>query len=170
MLTKEQKKQLVEYVRERVQISKSLVFIDYRGLTVAEFGEIKKTLRREGSELRVIKKRLLERAAKDAGVEVNAKDLEGQVAVAFSLQDEVSAAKIIESFAKKNEKIKMLGGVLDKVQISADSVKALAKLPSKQELIAQVVRTINAPVSSFVQVLSGNIRGLVQVLKAVSEK
>jgi len=170
MLTKEQKKQLVEYVRERVQISKSLVFIDYRGLTVAEFGEIKKTLRREGSELRVIKKRLLERAAKDAGVEVNAKDLEGQVAVAFSLQDEVSAAKIIESFAKKNEKIKMLGGVLDKVQISADSVKALAKLPSKQELIAQVVRTINAPVSSFVRVLSGNIRGLVQVLKAVSEK
>lgn len=170
MLTKEQKKQVVEHVRERIGVSKSVVFIDYKGLTVAEFGEMKKTLRQEGSELRVVKKRLLERAGQEAGVRVNAKDLDGQVAVAFSLQDEVGAAKIIQTFAKKNEKIKMLGGILEGAQISADSVQALAKLPGRQELLAQVVGTMNAPLSSFVRVLSGNIRGFVQVLKAVSEK
>lgn len=170
MLTKNQKIEIVKNLTEKIKIAKSAVFVDYKGLKVKESTDLKKTLRKADAEYVVVKKTLLDIALKNAGIEgVDIKSMEGQVALSLSNADEVASAKIIDGFAKTNENIKMLGGLLGTQIMDAAQVKALAKIPSKEELLAKLVGTLNAPVSGFVNVLAGNIRGLVNVLKAVSE-
>lgn len=171
MLTKNQKIELVKELVEKIKASKSSVFVDFKGLKVKDATELKKFLRAEGVHYVVVRKTLLDIALKNAGVEgVSIKGMEGQVAIAISNADEVAAAKIIDTFAKTNENIKMLGGVLGSQILSAAEVKALAKIPSKEQLLGQLVGTLNAPISGFVNVLAGNLRGLVQVLNAVKEQ
>jgi len=170
MQTKEQKKSIIDTLAERLKNSKAIVFSDYKGLMVKDMMALRKELNKEGADLKVAKKTLINLAFKKAGIEFDTRKMEGQLAVATSENDEVVAAKIIAAVSKNNENLKILGGFLGDKEVSADEVKALAKLPSKEELLAKLVGTINAPVSGFVNVLAGNIRGFVQVLKAISEK
>lgn len=170
MLTRSQKEQVVSEVAEQAQSAKSAVFVDYRGLTVSDVRELKKKLREVGGTFRVVKKTLIARMAQRAGIEIDESVLDGQVAVVFSQEDEVAAVKAVSEFAKANKKLRILGGVLEKKMLLAASVEALAKMPSKQEMLARVVGTIQAPISGFVRVLGGNLQGLVTVLRAVSEK
>lgn len=171
MLTKSQKIELVKKLTEKIKVAKSAVFVDYKGLKVKDSTELKKSLRAEGVEYIVVRKTLLDIALKNAGIEgVSVKGMEGQVAISISNVDEVAAAKIIDIFAKTNENVKFLGGVLGNQVLSAAEVKALAKIPSKEQLLGQLVGTLNAPISGFVNVLAGNLRGLVQVLNAVKEQ
>jgi large subunit ribosomal protein L10 len=170
MLTKQQKIELVKGLTEKIKASKSSVFVDYKGLKVKDATDLKKQLREAAVEYVVVRKTLLDLALKNAGVEnVDIQSMEGQIAVSLSNADEVSAAKIIDKFAKTNQNIKMLGGVLGSQVMNENEVKALAKIPSKEELLSKLVGTLNAPVSGFVNVLAGNLRGLVQVLNAISE-
>jgi len=101
---------------------------------------------------------------------VNARSLEGQVSISFS-SDEVSAAKVIAPFAKKNDKVlRIIGGALGTTALDVAEVQALAKLPSQDELRGQLVGTLQAPITGFVRALSGNLSGLVRVLQAVAEQ
>lgn len=170
MQTKAQKEQLIATVVEKITAAKALVFADFKGLTVKEVTLLKRELRKSGSTLLVLKKTLLNIALEKAGAEVNGRKLEGQVAVAFSA-DEVSAAKAVADFAKpfRDKKI-IVGGALGIKALSAEEVKALAKLPTQDEMRAQLVGTLQAPIAGFVRVLSGNISGFVRVLQAVSDK
>lgn len=168
MLTKDQKKKIVSDLSENIKDSMSAVFVDYRGLKVKDLTALKKELRESGVKFKVAKKTLIEKALKDSGIDMGVKNLEGQIAVALS-GDEITGAKIIEKFGKTNENLKILAGVLEKKLMGAAEVRELAKLPGKEELLAKLVGTLNAPVSGFVNVLAGNMRGLVQVLKAISE-
>ena len=170
MQTKLQKKELVKNLAEKIKNSKAAVFSDFKGLTVKDMTLLRKELREKNVKLEVLKKTLLSLALKDAGIELDATKMEGQIAVAVSPDDEIAAAKIIAKLAKANQNIKMVGGLLGKDILSQEEVIALSKLPDKEELLAKLVGTIQRPVSGFVNVLAGNIRGLVQVLKAVSEK
>lgn len=169
MQTRNQKKELVKNLTEKVKKSKSVVFTDFKGVKVKDLTELKKELRKEGVDFKVLKKTLINIAFKEAGMEINTKEMEGQVAVSTSSKDEVAPAKIIDSFSKKIENLKILGGVLENKVMSREEVNALAKLPSKEELLGKLVGTIQAPISGFVNVCAGNIRGLVQVLKGISE-
>ena len=168
--TKQQKEELIKELVEKLKASKAVVFSDYKGLEVKDMTVLRKELRVAGVELQVLKKTLINIALKDAGIEMDAKKLEGQIAIAVSSKDEVAAAKIIAKMAKVNENLKIVGGILGVKELSSDEVNALAKLPSKEELLAKLVGTLNAPVSGFVNVLAGNLRGLVNVLKAVAER
>jgi large subunit ribosomal protein L10 len=170
MQTREQKKQLVKDLAEKISGSKSIVFADFKGVKVKDLTLLKKELRKEGVEFKVAKKKLIDIALEKEGIEARTKDMEGQVAVSLSTIDEVAPAKIIQKYAKANENLKILGGILGKRSMSIEEVKALAKLPSKEEMLATLVGTIQAPISGFARVLSGNLRGLVQVLKGISEK
>jgi large subunit ribosomal protein L10 len=171
MLTKQQKIELVKDLAEKIKVAKAAILVDYKGLKVKDSTDLKKSLRAGGVDYLVVRKTLLNIAFKNAGIEgLDMKAMEGQIALSLSNTDEVSGAKIIDSFAKKNENIKMIGGVLGKQLMDAAQVNALAKIPSKEELLAKLVGTLNAPVSGFVNVLAGNLRGLVQVLKAIEEK
>lgn len=169
MLTKDQKKQLVKDLAEKIKTAKSVVFADFRGLKVKDLSELKKELRKSNASFKVTKKTLMKIAFKDAGINFDPEKLEGQIAVSLS-DDEVSAAKTINIFSKKNENIKIVGGFVGEKKMSIEEMIALAKLPSREELLAKLVGTLNAPVSRFVNVLAGNLRGLVQVLKAVAER
>lgn len=169
--TKQEKEALIAQVAEKITASKALVFANFKGVSVKNVTAIRQELRKSGSSWQVLKKTLLNLALKDAGVEVDARSLEGQVGVAFS-HDEVAAAKAIADFQKANKEVTFTieGGALGKKSLSVEEVKALAKLPSQDELRAKLVGTLQAPIASFVRVLGGNLSGLVQVLKAIEEK
>lgn len=169
MLNKSQKKELVKELAQKLKASKATVFADYKGLSVKDMTALRQELRGAGVDIKVLKKTLISLALKDAGVELDARKLEGQIAVAISSGDEVAAAKIIAKVAKTNENLRIVGGLLEKNALTDKEVVALSKLPSKEELLGKLVGTLNAPVSGMVNVLAGNLRGLVQVLKAVGE-
>ncbi|EKE11758.1 MAG: 50S ribosomal protein L10 [uncultured bacterium] len=170
MQTKQQKEIIVKELAEKLKSSKAVVFSDYKGLKVKDMTVLRRELRAEGVDLSVAKKTLINIALKDAGIEMDVRELEGQIAIAVSEKDEVAAAKIIAKLAKVNENLKIVGGILGTKELTADEVNALAKLPSKEELLSKLVGTLNAPVSGFVNVLAGNMRGLVTALKAISDK
>jgi large subunit ribosomal protein L10 len=170
--SKIQKGEIMRNLTERIKKSKSIVFAGFNALGVKDNEALRLQLRAENGEYYVAKKTLLERALKEQGIEnLDTKSLEGKLAVIFSYEDEVSPAKVVDAFRKdKEDKIFFLGGILEGKLLSKTEVEALAKLPSKHELHAKLVGTLNAPISGFVNVLAGNIRNLVNVLKAIEEK
>lgn len=169
MLTRLQKEDIVNELTEQIKASKAIVFADYRGVKTNDINELKSRLKKEGTNLRVIKKKLVEISLKNAQIEVDVKSLEGQLAVTISDNDEIAPARILSKFAKENENLKILGGVLGVKGMDAKEIAALAKLPSKEEMLAKLVGTLNAPISGFVNVLAGNMRGLVNVVKAIAD-
>jgi large subunit ribosomal protein L10 len=170
--SKIQKQEIMRNLTERIKKSKSIVFAGFNALGVKDNEALRLILRKEHGEYYVAKKTLLERALKEQGIEnLDTKTLDGKLAVIFSYEDEVSPAKAVDAFRKdKEDKIFFLGGILEGRLLSKTEVEALAKLPSKQELLSRLVGTLNAPISGFVNVLAGNLRGLVTVLKAIEEK
>jgi large subunit ribosomal protein L10 len=171
MMKRAEKDVLIKQVAESAKAAKALVFSDFKGVAVKDISAIRGELRKSGSTFQVMKKTLLNIALRDAGIAVDARKLEGQVGVAFST-DEVSAAKAIADYMKANKDLKLsiVGGALEGKALSADEVKALAKLPSKDELRGILAGTLQAPIAGFVRALSGNLSGLVRVLNAVAEK
>ena len=169
MLTKDQKKKIVKDLTEKLKTGKVMIFSDFTGTTVGGMKELRDELRKTGATYKVTKKKLIDIAFKDAGIEADSVGLEGQIGLAIGQEDEVSAAKVLGQFSKKNKNFKILRGVLDNKIISDKEVIALASLPSREELLARFVGSINAPVSGFVNVLAGNLRNFVGVLKAISE-
>ena len=170
MLTRKNKEEIVKKLTDKLRLSKSVVFADFKGLKISDSFRLKRELKKEGSNLEVIKKSLISIALKNAKIDLDVRKMEGQVAVSISEQDEITPAKVLDKFSKDNENLKILGGILGDKVMSTDEVKALAKLPGKNELLAKLVGTLNAPISGFANVLAGNLRGLVQVLKAVGEQ
>jgi len=168
-LTRAQKEELVVELTEKIKASKSIVFADYSGVKTNDINELKNRLKKEGTNLRVIKKKLVDISLKNAKIEIDIKTLSGQLAVTISDNDEVAPARVLSKFAKENESLKILGGVLGVKGMTASEVTDLAKLPSKEEMLARLVGTLNAPLTGLVNVLSGNTRGLVTVLKAIAD-
>lgn len=169
MLTKKQKKELVRDLAERISNSKSAVLCDYKGLTVAEISQLRRALREVGAEMKVSKKTLIEIALKKVGIEMDIRRLEGQVGIVYGGEDEVSGAKTVYDFSKETDNLKILKGTLEKKELSDKEIIALAKLPSREELLARIVGSIKAPVSGLVNVLEGNLRGLVYALNAIKK-
>ena len=168
-----QKGEISRDLSEKIKKSKSIVFAGFNALGVKDNENLRAQLRKENGEYYVAKKTLLNLALKENKLDINIKNFDGKIAAIFSYADEVAPAKIIGNFRKDKEKegkIFFLGGVLEGKLLSKEQVEELSKLPSKRELYARLVGTLNAPISGFVNVLAGNLRGLVTVLKAISEK
>jgi len=171
MMKRTEKEALLKEVSTEAKAAKSLVFADYKSVTVKQLSDLRGELRKDGSRFKVLKKTILDLALRDAGIDVDARKLEGQVGVTFS-SDEVSAAKVIAGFIKENKetKLSILGGALEGKGLSAEEVNALAKLPTKDEMRAKLVGTIQAPVASFVRTLSGTYGGFVRTLDAIAKR
>jgi large subunit ribosomal protein L10 len=168
--TREQKQQMIEGLAGKFGKMKSAVFTAVSGYTMEDADALRRKGREQGVELMVTKKTLLARALKEAGVLVDETILEGSILTAVGLQDEVAPAKLIHEFFKDRESVRMVGGILEGKAMDAASVIQLAKLPSKQELLAKVVGSLNAPVSGFVRVLSDNLRGFLCALQAIKDR
>jgi large subunit ribosomal protein L10 len=168
-----QKQEIFRNLSERIKKSKSIIFAGFNALTVKDNENLRAQLRKENSEYYVAKKTLMNLAFKENKLDINVRDFDGKVAAVFSYEDEVASAKILGNFRKekdKDAKIFFLGGILEGKLLSQTEVEALSKLPSKQELYAKLVGSLNAPVSGFVNALAGNLRNLVYVLKAIEAK
>jgi len=164
----EEKSLVVSEIKEKFQQSSGIVLADYRGLTVAQVTQLRAKLRKAGVEYRVLKNTLVRRAADELGVEGLEPYLKGPTALAFSA-DPVAPAKILMDFAKENKlkKFQIKAGVLEGKVIGADNVKALADLPSREVLLAMVLRGMQAPLSGMVNVLQGPIRKMGYALEEV---
>ncbi len=166
--TKQQKEEEVKDLTDKLAEAKAVVFASYNSLTVSQTEDLRKSLRQEGAELKMAKKNLLKIAMKQHKIDETVVDnFTGSVTVAFGYQDEIAPAKILAKFSKTNDAMQIFGGILENSFIDANRVKALAILPTKDELLAKLVGTINAPVSGLVNVLAGNLRGLVYALNAI---
>lgn len=151
--------------------AKVVVLANFAGLTVKEAQELRRTLRTEQVEMQVIKKSLFQRLAKAQGwPEVPTDSLTGNLGVVFGYGDEVAAARLLHAFHKEHKAINIDGGVLEGSYLTANQIKSLATLPTREQLLAQLVGTLNAPITGFVRTLSGNLSGLVQVLSAQASK
>jgi large subunit ribosomal protein L10 len=169
MLTKQQKKEIVEELSKRIADSKTVVICDFKGLSVADLAEIRGKLRENNAEMMVAKKTLAKLAFEKAGIEIDTKSMEGQLAFVYGGESEVASPKTLAEFSKKKENLKILAGVLENKVIDADGVVNLSKIPSREELLAKMVGVIKSPISGFVNALSGNLRNLVQVLNQIKE-
>jgi large subunit ribosomal protein L10 len=170
-VSKQQKKEIIASLEEKLKRAKSVVFTKFFNVKANDINSLRVSFKEQGSEYVVAKKTLMDKAFEKTDVAgVAMRDMDGEVATVFGYEDEVAPAKILDTFAKTHEGIQMIGGILERRFIDANAVQALAKLPSKLELYAKVVGSIKAPVSGFVNVLAGNLRGLVTVLKAIEEK
>ena len=145
----ENKQVQVQEITEKFQSASSVVVVDYRGLNVAQVTELRKQLREAGVEFKVYKNTLTRRAAEAAGLEGINDVLVGPNAIAFSNEDVVAPAKIINEFAKKNEALEIKAGIIEGTISSVEDVKALAELPSREGLLSMLLSVLQAPVRNF---------------------
>lgn len=167
--TLNQKRKVVEGISKRIKSSKAIIFADYRGLTVEQDTEMRSALRKAGVDYKVVKNSLTRFAVKENGLDDINSYLTGPTSMASSETDPVAPAKVLSEYAKKFNKLEIKVGVVEGKVIDLKGIKALAELPPREILIAKALGGLNAPISGLVNVLNGNIRGLVIALKAISE-
>lgn len=171
-LTREKKNAVVDEVGSLLNSSRMTVVAAYQGTTVKAMQELRRSAKDNGTQVRVIKNRLVVKAFEnnDTFKAADTSALTGQLVYAFNSEDEVAPAQALAAFAKLNPTLAFVGAFAsDGTFIGADDVKALASLPSKDQLRGMLVGTIAAPLSGFVNVLSGNVRGVLNVLNARAE-
>jgi large subunit ribosomal protein L10 len=169
-VTREQKVATLEDLRDKFSRSKGVVFAQYRGITVNDLQEMRKGLRKAHVDYKVAKKTLVRIAAKEKGYEIPGNLMEGPIGVAFGYDDEIVAAQKMQEFAKKFEKLKLVGGLMDGKLLDAATVKQLAGIPPKNVLLAQLLGVLQGPVRGFVTTLNQVVAGFVRVTDAYREQ
>ncbi|ESU31448.1 50S ribosomal protein L10 [Bacillus sp. 17376] len=145
----EVKKQIVDEIAGKLKESKSTIVVDYRGLTVSEVTELRKELRQAGVEFKVYKNSMTRRAAEAAELADLNTSLTGPNAIAFSTEDVVAPAKILNEFAKKHEALEIKAGVVEGNIVTVEEIKALADLPSREGLLSMLLSVLQAPIRNF---------------------
>ncbi|MFH1567714.1 MAG: 50S ribosomal protein L10 [Gemmatimonadota bacterium] len=165
-----EKEQQITDLTERMSASKSLYLADFTGVDVASVTLLRSRLRAASIDYRVVKNRLAKRAASEAGLGSLAPFLVGPTAVAFGGSDPVEPAKILQKFIDDGGKLTIKAGLVDGELLTSEQVKQLATLPSREELIAKLLGSVQSPLYGLVGALSGLLRNLVGVLAALEKK
>ncbi len=165
-----QKQEQVRELAEKLKNAKGIVLADYRGLTVEQDTRLRKEMREAGIDYQVTKNSVIHFAAAEAGLTGLEPYLNGPTALAISLTDPIAPSKVLTKFDKDLEKFELKAGVVEGKVVDIAGVKALALLPSKEELIAKMLGSMKSPITGFVNVLNANIRGLVVALNAIVEQ
>lgn len=168
-LNREEKAAVIEEVSAQVAQAGSIVLAEYRGLTVEKITQLRKQARESGVYLRVLKNTLVRRAVKDTPYEKLADQMVGPLMYGVSA-DPVAPAKLIASFAKANDQLVVKGGAMPNVVMDIAGVQALATMPSREELLAKLLGTMQAPVATFVRTLNEVPTKFVRGLAAVRDK
>lgn len=141
----ERKQELVNQIAEEIKASSSIIIADYRGLNVAEVTELRNNMRNEGLTFKVYKNSLVRRAMEQAGIEGLNEVLTGPNAIAFSAEDVVAPARVLNDFAKTHENLELKAGVIEGQVASLEEVKAIATLPNKEGLLSMLLSVLTAP-------------------------
>ena len=164
------KKEKIAELKAILAEAKGLYLADFTGIDVEAVNELRNKLRDAEVHYHVIKNRLAIRAAEEAGIAGLKEHFTGPTAIAYSNEDPIAPAKILQDFADDGGKMLIKSGYMDGKILPADEVQVIAKLPSRDELLGKVVGSVQSPLYGFIAVLSGVLRGLVGVLSAVEEQ
>lgn len=145
----ESKKALVEEIADKFRASQSTVVVDYRGLDVSKVTELRKNLREAGVEFHVYKNTMTRRAAEAAELGELSEHLTGPTAIAFSNDDVIAPAKVLNDFAKANEALEIKGGVIEGKIASIEQITELASLPNYEGMVSMLLSVLQAPVRNF---------------------
>lgn len=168
-LNLEQKKAVVAEVTAEVAKAQAIVVAEYRGLEVGNMTDLRREARKSGVYLRVLKNTLARRAVSGTPFEKLADQMSGPLIYGIS-PDPVATAKLLDTFARTHDKLVIRGGAMPNAVISAKEVKALASMPSRQELIAKLLGTMQAPIATFVRTLNEVPSRFVRTLAAIRDR
>jgi large subunit ribosomal protein L10 len=169
-MNRDQKAAVIEEIASDIAASEAIFAVDYRGLTVAQAADLRERLREADARFRVVKNSLSERAADQVGADSLKPLLVGPTALALVRGDAALAAKALNDAARATNVLEFKGGVLNGTALSADDVRSIARLPSRDVLIAQLVGTVAAPISGLVRTLNALIAGVAIQLKAIADQ
>lgn len=169
-MPKQFKVDLVDEIKAELSAADAVWVVDYRGLTVKQAEALRGKIREQGATLKIYKNSFTARALADLELPSLGAILEGPSAFVFVTGDPVASAKAIKAFAKENPKLEIKGGLLNKDVVTADQIRAIADLPSREELIARLLGTIQNPLTKIVRVLNGPAEKVVRTLQAVADK
>lgn len=169
-ISHEKKGELVSEYVEKLRRTQAVIVTEYRGLKVKQLQDLRRELRASDSELIVAKNTLVARALTEVGMAVPEPLLKGPVAYAFCFKDIATPAKALNKYARDSKVLIIKGGVIGQSVFDANGVQQLSELPSREQLLGQVVGVLQAPLAGMVNVLAGTLRGLVNVLNARSEQ
>ena len=167
--TRVQKEAMLSTLADRLSRSESVVFISLSKIKVDQAEELRDAFFKDGLQLQIAKNSLLKRVLADASIEVPAEILDQPLGLVYSYSDVVAGPKAVTPFLKDIEELRILGGITSGAFITPAQVSALAKLPSREQLLAQLVGTLQAPISGMVNVMAGNLRNLVNVIGAIRD-
>lgn len=164
------KKELVEKLNSQLSATEIALIVDYKGLDVEAMTQLRNELRKEGAQLEVVKNTLLSMASEGTSVSVLKEFLKGPNAIVTSKDDPVAPAKVLVKFAESNQKLEIKIGAMSGRVLNIDDIKALAKMPPKEILLAQVLSTMNAVPTAMVRVLSEVPKSFLYLLNAIGDQ
>lgn len=168
MINKEKKQEIINNLADKLSRQKTVIFLDHTGLKVNQVQQLRQELREKEIDYQAAKKTLINLALQKIGFkDIFIKDLSGQIALVFGYQDEILPAKIIYNFSKGNEALKILAGLVKGEYLEKEAIIDLAKLPSKEELLVQLVNIIWSPIGGLINALEGNLNNLVGLLEVI---
>ncbi|MBP3925118.1 50S ribosomal protein L10 [bacterium] len=169
MATKAFKSEKIDAIKAKAEKAQVAILTEYKGYSVEEITKLRRTIQKEGGDYMVTKNTLAKIALKGTDYEVLADAMKGPIAIAFGFEDQVSPAKAVANFIKESKKGAILGGALDGKLLSAEEAEALSKLPSKEELIAKMLGSINSPASGIVGSINAVMSQLTRTMAAVRD-
>jgi len=173
-MNRTEKADLASSLKDKFVKSSVAIFADYKGLTATQADELRRSLRAHNTEVKVLKNNVARLIAKDGTMGDQAKglmdEMVGPTLVAFSYGDPAASAKIIHKFSQDNQALKLKDSLMGQMRLGAAQVEELAKLPSREVLLAKLLGTLNAPITNFVGVLAAVPRSLVTVLAAIEKE
>lgn len=169
-ISRSQKEQILAQLKDCFSRAKSFVISNYKGLTVRDMADFRGRLSKTGASYNVAKKTLIKKAASECGYTLKDNQLEGAVGVAFAFEDELAPMRITYKFSKENGKLKPVCGMMGNEELATEKIKQLALLPSHSELFATLVGSLKSPISGFVYVLAGPMRGFQSVITQIHKQ
>ncbi|VHO03356.1 50S ribosomal protein L10 [Candidatus Rhabdochlamydia sp. T3358] len=168
---RQEKQLLLNEIKEKINGSKALVLAQYRSLEPNVSADLRANLEQTGAELEVVKKRILLKAAESAGITLNTFDMQGHIAVVFASQDPIPATKVIYKFCQDNEKnVEVVGGCFEGEICSAADVKQISQLPGKEEMQAQFLSVLEAPMAQMLSVVQSLLTSVMYCLDNKSQQ
>ncbi len=170
MSTKAFKEEKIAKIKENVDKAQVAIVTEYKGMTVEEITNLRRALQKDGGDYMVTKNTLAKIALKDTPYEVLTEKLTGPIAIAFGFEDPVSPAKVLSKFIKETKKGTVVAAALDGKLLSAEEAKALAEIPSKEEIYAKMLGSINSPATGIVGAINAVMASLTRAVAAVRDK
>ena len=168
-MQRKEKEALVINLHEKFKEAKAAILTDFTGLNVEQITHLRRTLKKSAAEYTVVKNTLLRRASRDTDIELLMEYFVGPIAIALAYEDPVAPAKILTDFSKEQPVLEVKAGVVTGTVLTAQDIKALASLPSREALLAKLVSLLKFLPTRLVQVLNNPVQGLVSILDGVTK-